>query len=63
MGEVYCSCPVCRLGRIYMRFFPPEVKTHLLSAQKEILLAFKSIIEKKIDKIEGADKAEKVEIT
>jgi len=44
--------------------FPEEAKEHLKNAAKEFMLAFKSILEKKIEKIESkkTKKPSKVEV-
>ena len=44
--------------------FPEEAKEHLKNAAKEFMLAFKSILEKKIEKIESKKpkKPSKVEV-
>ncbi len=44
---------------IYDAVIPPKTRDHLMNAEKEMLLAYKSIIEEKITRIEQSQSSDK----
>jgi hypothetical protein len=65
MAEKCDLTPVCPVFKMCSVLSSTEAGKHLLSAKKEILLAFKAMIEKEVERIDKAkegDKAKKVKI-
>ena len=65
MAEKCDLTPVCPVYKMYAVLSKTEAGKHVLNAKKEMLLAFKAMIEKEVERIDRAkegDKAKKVKI-
>jgi hypothetical protein len=65
MAEKCDLKPVCPVYKMYSVLSKTEAGKHMLNAKKEMLLAFKAMIEKEVERIDRAkegQKAQKVKI-
>lgn len=59
-GEHECLdwCPICRTADIVRASFPPEVRSQLEEVQRDALVAFRTILDHYIERLDGHERPE-----